>query len=126
MVHADHSGGATLTGGDAAVTRDLGCWGWILSFANGPTVYHSGDTDVFGDMALLRERFSPDIAVMPIGGHYTMGPRDAARAAELAGVERIVPVHYATFPLLAGTPAELRRHTEIEVVELEPGATFEA
>ena len=126
MVHADHSGGATLTDGEAPVTRDLGSWGWVLAFPNGPTVYHSGDTDLFGDMALVRERFAPDIAVLPIGGHYTMGPRDAARAAELAGVKRVVPVHYATFPVLVGTPAELRSHTDIEVVELEPGSTFEA
>ena len=126
MLRADHSGGVTLTGGGAEVTRDVGAWGWILGFPDGPTVYHSGDTDLFGDMALVRERFAPDIAVLPIGGHYTMGPRDAARAAELLGVEKILPVHYGTFPVLVGTPEELRRHTDIEVLSVEPGGTVGA
>ena len=69
MVRAVHSGGATLTQPDGRqVTRELGCWGWILDFEDGTTVYHSGDTDVFGDMTLIRERYDPEIAVLPIGG----------------------------------------------------------
>lgn len=126
MVHAEHSGGATLTGGETEVTRDLGVWGWILTFPAGPTVYHAGDTDLFGDMALIRERFAPELAVLPIGDHYTMGPRDAARAIERLGVSRVVPVHYGTFPLLVGTPDELRSHTSAEVIALEPGGSVEA
>ena len=81
MVRSDHTGGATLTVGDGQVTRDFGSWGWILEFEDGTTVYHSGDTDVFGDMSLIRQRFVPEIAVLPIGGHYTMGPRDAGSGA---------------------------------------------
>lgn len=126
MVRADHTGGATLTTGSEPVTRDFGCWGWIIEFEDGTTVYHSGDTDLFGDMNLLRERFEPEIAVLPIGGHYTMGPRDAGRAADMIGAATVIPVHYATFPILVGTPAELREHTSATVVELEPGETWEA
>jgi len=126
MVHAEHTGGVTITGGAAEVTRDLGCWGWLLEFEDGTRVYHSGDTDLFGDMALVRERWGPTIAVLPIGGHYTMGPADAARAVALIGARVVIPVHYATFPALAGTPAELAAATDAQVVALEPGETWEA
>ncbi|MBW3613129.1 MAG: MBL fold metallo-hydrolase, partial [Chloroflexi bacterium] len=126
MVRADHTGGMTLTDGDAPLTRELGCWGWVMEFEDGTTVYHSGDTDLFGDMQLIGERFSPEVAVLPIGGHYTMGPRDAGRAADLVGASTVIPVHYATLPVLAGTPDELREHTAADVVLLEPGETWEA
>jgi L-ascorbate metabolism protein UlaG (beta-lactamase superfamily) len=126
MVHAEHTGGVTITGGDAAVTRDLGCWGWLLEFEDGTRVYHTGDTDLFGDMALVRERWAPTITVLPIGGHYTMGPADAARAVALIGAKVVIPVHYGTFPALAGTPAQLAAATDAQVVELEPGETWEA
>ena len=126
MVHAEHTGGVTITGGGADVTRDLGCWGWLLEFEDGTRVYHSGDTDLFGDMALVRDRWSPTIAVLPIGGHYTMGPADAARAVALIGAKVVIPVHYGTFPALAGTPAQLAAATDAQVVALEPGETWEA
>jgi L-ascorbate metabolism protein UlaG (beta-lactamase superfamily) len=126
MTHADHTGGATLGAGADQVTRDLGCWGWVIEFEDGLTVYHSGDTDLFGDMSYVRERHHPEIAVLPIGGHYTMGPRDAGMALDLIGASSVIPVHYGTFPILAGTPEELREHTGVEVVELEPGETWEA
>ena len=125
MVTAVHSGGATLTTPDGQVTRDLGCWGWVLEFEDGTTVYHSGDTDVFGDMRLIGERFSPEIAVVPIGGHYTMDPRGAGMAVDMVGAATVIPVHYATFPALAGTPDELEEHTGAWVVALEPGETHE-
>lgn len=125
MVPAAHTGGATLNHAGAQVTRELGCWGWVIEFEDGTTVYHSGDTDVFGDMRLVGERFNPEIAVLPIGGHYTMGPRDAGRALDLIGASTVIPVHYATFPVLVGTPEELRDHTSAEVVALEPGETWE-
>lgn len=126
MTHADHTGGATLGSGAEQVTRDLGCWGWVIEFEDGTTVYHSGDTDLFGDMRLVRERHNPEIAVLPIGGHYTMGPRDAAMALDLIGASMVIPVHYGTFPILAGTPGELGEQTSAEVVALEPGETWEA
>lgn len=125
MCHAEHSGGVTITGGESEVTRDLGCWGWLIEFEDGTRVYHSGDTDVFGDMALVRD-WQPTIGVMPIGGHYTMGPAGAAKAIALSGVQTVIPVHYGTFPILAGTPAELASLTPAKVVELQPGETWEA
>jgi L-ascorbate metabolism protein UlaG (beta-lactamase superfamily) len=126
MVHAEHTGGVTITGGDADVTRDLGCWGWLLEFEDGTRVYHTGDTDLFGDMALVKDRWAPTITVLPIGGHYTMGPADAARAVALIGAKVVIPVHYGTFPALAGTPAELAAATDAQVVALEPGESWEA
>ena len=125
MVHADHTGAATLTDGGQQHTRELGCWGWILQFEDGTVVYHTGDTDVFGDMRLVGERFQPRIAVLPIGGHYTMGARDAGRAVEMIGARTVIPIHYGTFPALVGTPDELRKATGAEVVALAPGDTWE-
>jgi L-ascorbate metabolism protein UlaG (beta-lactamase superfamily) len=125
MVHADHTGGVTIAG-DPEATREVGCWGWLIEFEDGTRVYHTGDTDLFGDMALVKERWAPTIAVLPIGGHFTMGPADAARALALIGAEMAIPVHYATFPILTGTPAELAKATKAKVVALEPGETWEA
>jgi L-ascorbate metabolism protein UlaG (beta-lactamase superfamily) len=125
MVHAEHSGAVTLTGG-GPTTREVGCWGWVIRFEDGTVVYHTGDTALFGDMAHVKDRWAPTIAVLPIGGHYTMDPRDAARAVELIGAETVIPVHYATFPILAGTPAELASATSATVVALQPGETWEA
>jgi L-ascorbate metabolism protein UlaG (beta-lactamase superfamily) len=124
MVHAEHSGGATLGAGPDQVTRDFGAWGWIIEFEDGTIVYHTGDTDVFGDMRLMGKRFNPEIAVLPIGGHYTMGPSGAGMAADLIGASMAIPIHYGTFPILAGTPDELRQHTNVKVVALEPGDTW--
>jgi L-ascorbate metabolism protein UlaG (beta-lactamase superfamily) len=124
MVHADHTGGVTLPG-EPQVTRDLGCWGWLIEFEDGTRVYHSGDTDLFGDMALIRDRWSPSIGVFPIGGHYTMDPVSAARAVELSGVQIVIPVHYGTFPVLVGTPDQLAALTSAEVAGLQPGETWE-
>ena len=126
MVSAEHTGGVTITGAGPAATREMGCWGWVLRFEDGTTVYHSGDTDLFGDMALVRERWTPTVAVLPIGGHFTMGPADAARAVALVGARTVIPVHYGTFPILTGTPAELADACDAEVVALEPGQTWEA
>src|SRR5206468_1908416 len=86
---------------------------------------HVGDTNAFGDMSLIGRIYSPDVAVLPIGDHYTMGPQEAAVALELLGVPRCVPSHYGTFPLLTGTPDELRRLApEVEVLAPEPGETI--
>ena len=116
----------TVASAGTEATREVGCWGWLLEFEDGTRVYHSGDTDLFGDMALVKDRWAPSIAVLPIGGHYTMGPADAARAVALIGAKVVIPVHYATFPVLAGTPAELAAATDAQVVALEPGETWEA
>jgi L-ascorbate metabolism protein UlaG (beta-lactamase superfamily) len=95
-----------------------------MEFEDGTVVYQSGDTDLFGDMRLIGERYGPQIAVLPIGGHYTMGPDGAGLAAGMLGVSTVIPVHYATFPILTGTPDELRSHTTAEVIALEPGETW--
>jgi L-ascorbate metabolism protein UlaG (beta-lactamase superfamily) len=82
--------------------------GFVLQLENGRRVYFAGDTDVFGDMTLIGELHRPDVAFLPIGGHFTMGPRGAAKAVELLGVSTVVPIHWGTFPILAGTPDQLR------------------
>jgi L-ascorbate metabolism protein UlaG (beta-lactamase superfamily) len=121
LVDAVHSSGMSgdegiIPGGEAA--------GWILAVPDGPTVYHAGDTTVFGDMQLIGELWSPDLALLPIGGHYTMGPDHAAVAARMLGVSAVVPIHYGTFPILDGTPIELLAALEgsdIEVIEATAG-----
>ena len=70
--------------------------------------FASADANLNGDMAIIRELHRPNLAFLPIGGHYTMGPREAALAVELLGVSDVAPIHWGTFPILAGTPAELR------------------
>jgi L-ascorbate metabolism protein UlaG (beta-lactamase superfamily) len=95
----------------------------VLAIPEGPTVYHAGDTTVFGDMTLIGELYQPDIALLPIGGYYTMGPVGAAKAARLLGVDTVVPIHYGTFPILAGTPEELTEEArgDFEVFACTPG-----
>lgn len=126
MVHADHTGGITITGGAHEITRDVGCWGWLIEFEDGTRVYHSGDTALFGDMGLIANGIAPAVAVLPIGGHYTMGPSDAARALKLLGASTVLPVHWGTFPALAGNPDELARQTDATVLRLQPGETWQA
>ena len=101
--------------------------GLVLRQDSGPTVYFAGDTNVFGDMALIRRLYAPDVAVLPIGDHFTMGPEEAALAAELVGAPRVVPSHYGTFPLLSGTPDTLRPLLPpgVELLVPAPGETLE-
>ena len=100
--------------------------GLVIELENGKKVYFAGDTCVFGDMALIGRIYEPDLAVLPIGGHYTMDPREAAVALELLGVKRCVPCHYGTFPLLAGTPDECRKLVSAcEIVAPQPGESVE-
>ena len=139
MEHAPNKGG-TVAVGDVKITLTdanhsssaedstyLGeSCGIVLGIDNGPTIYVAGDTNVFGDMALISRIYGPDLAVLPIGDHFTMGPREAAVALELLGVTRCVPVHYATFPLLTGTPDELRRLApDVDVIAPAAGETVE-
>ena len=78
--------------------------GFVVEVENGTKLYFAGDTNVFASMQLIGRIYEPDVAILPIGDHYTMGPREAAVALELLGVKRCVPCHYGTFPLLTGTP----------------------
>jgi L-ascorbate metabolism protein UlaG (beta-lactamase superfamily) len=100
--------------------------GFIVKLENGQTVYFAGDTALFGDMKLIGERYRPDIAFLPIGDRFTMGPDAAATAAQWLGVKQVVPMHYDTFPLLTGTPQQLEKElsgTGIDVLTLKPGET---
>jgi L-ascorbate metabolism protein UlaG (beta-lactamase superfamily) len=101
--------------------------GVVLRPDDGPTVYFAGDTNVFGDMALVKRLYAPDVAVLPIGDHFTMGPEEAAVAAELVGSTKVIPCHYATFPLLTGTPDALRPllPAGVELVAPAPGETVD-
>lgn len=118
MVHADHSCGVSggegqpdVYGGSAA--------GFVLSVPEGGPLYVSGDTNVFSDMAIIRDLYHPHTAMMPIDGHYNMGPFEAAYALNLLGVRRFIPYHWGTFPLLKGTPGEMVALLEGSTVALE-------
>lgn len=95
----------------------------IVVRAEGKSVYFAGDTCVFGDMQLIARLYKPDLAVLPIGDNYTMGPEEAALALELLGVKRMVPCHYGTFPVLTGTPEALKKLAPagVTVEDIEPG-----
>ena len=99
--------------------------GIVAAVENGTKLYFAGDTCVFGDMQIIRRLYEPDVAILPIGGHYTMDPREAALALEFLGTKRCVPCHYGTFPPLKGTPAQLRELApDVQVDELEPGGSL--
>jgi L-ascorbate metabolism protein UlaG (beta-lactamase superfamily) len=96
--------------------------GIVVEVENGTKLYFAGDTCVFGDMQLIARIYSPDVAILPIGDHFTMGPREAAVALELLDVKRCVPCHYGTFPMLTGTPQELKQLApDVQVDDIDPG-----
>jgi L-ascorbate metabolism protein UlaG (beta-lactamase superfamily) len=100
--------------------------GFVVKLENGQTIYFAGDTSLFGDMKLIGELYKPDIAFLPIGDRFTMGPDTAAIAAQWLGVKQVVPMHHSTFPLLTGTPEQLEKYLSlkgIEVLKLKPGET---
>jgi L-ascorbate metabolism protein UlaG (beta-lactamase superfamily) len=102
--------------------------GFVVKLENGQSFYFAGDTALFSDMKLIGELHAPDIAFLPIGDRFTMGPDAAALAAKWLGVKQVVPMHWGTFPLLTGTPEQLKQHlagTNIQVLELKPGDTAE-
>ena len=128
MVHADHSAGDWNPGGET--TLYLGePVGFVVELENGFRFYFAGDTALFGDMRLIRDLYQPELAFLPIGGHFTMGPREAAMAVDLLGVKHVIPIHYGTYPKLAGTPDQLRSELaarglgDVEVHAPEPGGT---
>lgn len=123
MTHAFHSssmqdGDRVVYGGEAA--------GFIIQLPDGRRLYFAGDTSVFGDMRLIARLYEPELAFLPIGDLYTMGPKEAAIAVEFLGVKHVVPMHYGTFPPLAGTPEALRElvGNDVEVIELKPGEAY--
>jgi len=126
MTEARHStgisdGDKTLYGGDPA--------GYVMAIDNGPVLYHAGDTAAFSDMQLIRELHHPELAMLPIGDHFTMGPRGAAVAVKFLGVQQVLPIHWGTFPLLTGTPQALEKElsgTGVTVIHTEPGNAITA
>ncbi len=121
MVHAVHSCG--ITDGDQIIYGGEAC-GYVVEFSNGLKIYHAGDTNVFSDMQIIRELYSPEIAMLPIGDHFTMGPREAAYACNLLQPQTVIPMHFGTFPALTGTPAQLQKLVpDVEVIACIPGQT---
>ena len=123
MVHAVHSSG--IEDGGQIVYGGEPC-GFVITLEDGTRVYHAGDTGVHADMALIGELYAPEVALLPIGDLYTMSPREAAVAARMLKPRYIVPCHYGTFPVLSGTPDQLReelakQNVTAEVVALRPG-----
>ncbi len=125
MVHAIHScgildDGKILYGGEAC--------GYVVRLPGGLTLYHAGDTTVFGDMKLIAELYRPELACLPIGDLFTMSPREASIAIRLLGVRHVIPMHYGTFPPLTGTPAALKELTQdisgLQIHALKPGETL--
>ncbi len=100
--------------------------GMVFELEDGRRIYHAGDTCVFSSMQLIGRLYSPDLAILPIGGHYTMNPRQAGLAAELLAVNDVLGMHYGTFPPLKGRPEDLRQHVadSVMVHELEPGESL--
>jgi L-ascorbate metabolism protein UlaG (beta-lactamase superfamily) len=125
MTQAIHSGSIV---DDGRIVYLGGAAGFVLRAPRTPTIYFAGDTGIFGDMKVIAEIYKPEIAFLPIGDLYTMGPDTAAIASRWLGVRQVVPMHWGTFPLLTGTPAALRALVEpkgVQVLELEPGQTAE-
>jgi L-ascorbate metabolism protein UlaG (beta-lactamase superfamily) len=127
MVNAVHSCG--IQDGDQIVYGGEAC-GYVLRLPGGLTIYHAGDTAVFGDMKIIADLYAPEVAMLPIGDHYTMGPREAALAIRLLNVRHVIPMHFGTFPPLVGRPEQLRALTQdikgLEIHELKPGQSLGA
>jgi L-ascorbate metabolism protein UlaG (beta-lactamase superfamily) len=125
MVNAIHSCG--IQDGDKIVYGGEAC-GYIIRLPGGLTIYHAGDTAVFGDMKIIGELYAPTVAMLPIGDHYTMGPREAALAIRLLNVKHVIPMHYGTFPALTGRPDSLQDLTRdvpsLEYHIMKPGDTI--
>jgi L-ascorbate metabolism protein UlaG (beta-lactamase superfamily) len=128
LVNAFHSNGIESSDPGAPVVYGGEAGGFIIRLPGGLTIYHAGDTCVFGDMRIIGELYKPDVACLPIGDLYTMGPREAAYAIRLLGVRHVIPMHYGTFPALTGTPdalrAEAKNIPDLEIHALKPGESL--
>jgi L-ascorbate metabolism protein UlaG (beta-lactamase superfamily) len=129
MVRAEHSSGDLYAGAESPIYLGEPV-GFVVELEDGFRFYFAGDTDLFGDMRLIGERYRPSLALLPIGGHFTMDPVAAAHAVELLGVDAVAPMHYGTFPALAGTPDQLRSELakrglgHVTVHETTPGGSL--
>jgi L-ascorbate metabolism protein UlaG (beta-lactamase superfamily) len=123
MVEAKHSSGAQ----DEDGTHYVGvAAGYVLTVADGPVLYHAGDTAVFSDMQLIKELYAPEVALLPIGGHFTMDPKQASLAVKYLAPKTVLPLHFGTFPPLTGTPEQLAAlvGADVEVVRWTPGESI--
>ena len=123
MVEAKHSSAAHDEHGDHYVGVAAG---FVLTIADGPVIYHAGDTAAFVGMRMIRDLYRPEIAILPIGGHYTMAPREASMAVHLLEPKIVLPIHFGTFPPLKGTPEQLDElvDADVQVVQWQPGESF--
>jgi hypothetical protein len=122
MVHADHSCG--ILEEDGSIVYGGEACGYVLEFESGLKLYHAGDTNVFGDMHIIRELYSPEIVMLPIGDLFTMSPREASYACNLLHPKAVIPMHFGTFPPLTGRPQELLKVAQelgFELIEMVPG-----
>jgi len=126
MTHAVHSCG--ISDGDQIIYGGDAC-GYVLHVADGRRMYFAGDTAVFGDMGLIGELYKPDLAFLPIGDLFTMGPQEAALATLLVAAPQVIPMHFGTFPPLTGRPEHLslliRDNSQTEVLPLEIGQPYQ-
>jgi L-ascorbate metabolism protein UlaG (beta-lactamase superfamily) len=125
MVHAVHSCG--IQDDDGSIVYGGEACGYVLELPGGVKLYHAGDTAVFGDMQIIRDIYAPEIALLPIGDHFTMSPREAAYACNLLKPKTVIPMHFGTFPQLTGKPAELEKLLGAngpKVLEMKPGQTL--
>jgi L-ascorbate metabolism protein UlaG (beta-lactamase superfamily) len=125
MVHALHSSSTTENNAILYMGEPAG---YVIRLENGFSIYHAGDTDVMKDMEIIGDLHHPDLALLPIGSHYVMGPREAAYACKLLRPRYVVPMHYGTFPVLMGTPQDFQRELaglpSVELIVLSPGDTL--
>lgn len=123
MVQAAHSCG--ISDGDQILYGGVAA-GYVIEFPGGLRIYYAGDTTVFGDMEIIGELYNPDVCFLPIGDFYTMSPKEAAYAIDLLDAQVVVPMHYGTFPVLTGTPDQLRQlvDEDVEIVDCKPGETL--
>lgn len=126
MVTAHHSSG--IQDGNQTVYGGEAC-GYVITFENGIKIYHAGDTCVFGDMEIIRDLYRPDLAMLPIGDLFTMGPKEAAYACRLLEPKAVIPMHWGTFPALTGTPADFSHELKAgglgaEMITMKPGETI--
>ena len=127
MVPAVHSSGISLGKHRMAVGGNP--VGFVIRFENGFVIYDTGDSDVFGDMKLIAQRYHPELLILPIGGRFTMDPQGAAIACRFISPRYVIPNHYGTFPILTGTPDELAKalvdRPDIKILPISPGESVE-
>ncbi len=127
MTHALHSSGVEDENGNMVYAGDPA--GFVLRFADGRALYFAGDTAVFAEMALIKELYHPELAILPIGDLFTMDPVEAALACKMIGAKKVIPMHWGTFPPLTGRPEHLadliKDQPGTQVWALEPGQTVQ-